>query len=90
MSSWLLNDSRDGGEGREAERMRAFSEREERRGACMAKKVESWWAALPPPPPVSTTVRILRNFALASAFVNRGGGPDRTSNGFVFGMSDVK
>ena len=73
--------------------MRAFSEREERRACravCMAKKVESWWAALPPPPPVSTTVRILRNFALASAFVNRGGGPDRTSNGFVFGMSDVK
>ena len=55
--------------GREAaERMRAFSEREERRGACMAKKVESWWAALPPP--VSTTVRILRNFALASTFAS--------------------
>ena len=56
--------------GREAaERMRAFSEREERRGACMAKKVESWWAALPPPER-STTVRILRNFALASNFAS--------------------
>ena len=59
--------------GREAaERMRAFSEREERRACravCMAKKVESWWAALPPPER-STTVRILRNFALASTFAS--------------------